>query len=96
MFKNYVALQGGQREFIERMKTESGQRNYRDWFENTRLAVYLSLIEAGGDFTVKKDADEMKALADEIRNEEPEVARFLDDARKNIEDFLRKHSPRYK
>lgn len=92
MFKELMALQGEKRELIDRLKTAEGRRRFMGVFEE-RLAEYKRLIEKGGDFLLDKEVDDMKATADEIREQEPEVARFIDQAREKIKDLLKK-SPR--
>ena len=89
MFQKAADLETEKREAIERLKTEQGRREFMSIFEEI-LANYRRLIEKGGDFLVGKEADDMKATADEIRDQEPEVARFIDQAREKIEDLLKK------
>jgi hypothetical protein len=90
MFEATMALGADKRKFIERIKTDEGKREFMGVFEE-RLVEYRELIKKGGDFLLNKEVDDMKATADEIRQAEPNAAKFIDQAREKLEDLLKKY-----
>lgn len=89
MFKAVTAFEAEKRKFIERIKTDEGKREFMGVFEE-RLVGYRKLLEKGGEFLLDKELDDMKATADEIRQAEPDTAKFIDQAREKLEDLLKK------
>lgn len=80
---------------IESLRTPEGRREFMGEFERI-LKKYRKFIRLGGDFKLQSDViEDLKKRADRIRGEWPDVAKFIDHARKKIEDLIKREKEKW-